>query len=237
MNRYVKRGFEIALILTIGAAGTLIVQRVRAAGIPASGALTYSGVLTGPDGVPVNGSKAVALAVFDQKENGTLVCQVLSTPTPVNAGHFQLPLPDACTTAVKTHPELWVDVQVDGVSLLGRTRLGAVPYAVEAASAANASGALDSRISNLEQRLSNISVQSTGYINCQPLLSLRKEGYKNEVIRASLFSDSGCKTPVNDVGSCHPFCAAAAFREGKGNSLCCGVGEYFTNGVVDVLTF
>lgn len=237
MNRHVKRALGIALTLALGAAGTLFVQRVRAAGIPASGALTYSGILTGPDGAPINGTKAVALAVFDQKENGTLVCQVLSTPTPVAGGHFQVSLPDACTTAVKTHAELWVDIQIEGVSLLGRTKLGAVPYAIEAGAAASASGALESRIAELEKRLPNITAQSTGWIPCQKLLGLRKDGFNNELIRASLFSDSECKNAVNDPGFCHPFCAAAAFREGVGNSLCCGVADYYTTGVADFLTY
>jgi hypothetical protein len=49
-------------------------------------------------------------------------------------------LPDACVTAAHAKADLWVDVSVDGASI-GRTKLGAVPYAVEAEHAVSATNA------------------------------------------------------------------------------------------------
>lgn len=60
-------------------------------------------------------------------------------------GRFPIPLPDACTVAVAASPNLWIDVAVDGESL-GRTKLAAVPYAVEANRASAATGTLVTQI-------------------------------------------------------------------------------------------
>jgi hypothetical protein len=49
----------------------------------------------------------------------------------LSSGAFQVVLPAACTTAIHANGDLWVEVFVDGTTL-GRTKLGAVPYAVEA---------------------------------------------------------------------------------------------------------
>jgi hypothetical protein len=68
-----------------------------------------------------------------------------AAPGPVDVtlgalGSFQLALPNECTTVVHDRTDLWVELIVDSV-LLPRTKLGAVPYAVEADHASRASAA------------------------------------------------------------------------------------------------
>jgi hypothetical protein len=123
--------------LVVGAATLLVVERVRAAGIPAENALTYTGYLETPEGEPVDGSRNIGLSVYARVSGGTPVCEVAPDAVEVLAGRFQLALPDECTDQVKASPDLWIQVEVDGESL-GRTKLGAVPYAVEAGHATTA---------------------------------------------------------------------------------------------------
>lgn len=127
-----------AAVLASGA--TLLAVRAYAAGIPATNALTYTGYLETPDGKPVTSAVNLDVYVWSAAAAGSKVCEVsVGNVTPV-AGRFQVSLPDACTTAVKGSPNLWLELRVDGSSL-GRSKLGAVPYAVEAAHATNADSA------------------------------------------------------------------------------------------------
>jgi hypothetical protein len=53
---------------------------------------------------------------------------------------FQLSLPKACSDAISDNPDVWSELEVDGVPF-GRTKLGAVPYAIEAQHALTADNA------------------------------------------------------------------------------------------------
>lgn len=126
--------------LALGSAATFMVTRSLAAGIPATGTLTYTGVLLNPDGTSVSGSKSIGIVVYDAQTAGNQICNVPSASITLTGGRFQVALPDACRTGVNAHADLWVEVAVDG-TLLGRTKLGAVPYAVEASHADKATQA------------------------------------------------------------------------------------------------
>ncbi|HMA92823.1 MAG TPA: H-type lectin domain-containing protein, partial [Polyangiaceae bacterium] len=130
MNKRLRHLVIMGSTLAAGIAGTLAVQSVRAAGVPKAAALTYSGTLAMHDGKAVDGSRNIGLSIFDAQSNGTSVCQVMSGPISVSEGHFQIALPEPCAAAAKANADLWVDVQVEGASV-GRTKLGAVPYALE----------------------------------------------------------------------------------------------------------
>jgi hypothetical protein len=121
----------VATALALGSAVTLMVERVRAGGIPTADVLTYTGELEAPDGTPVTGDKNIGLALYDAVEKGAEVCRVKAAPVALVSGRFQLSLPKACSDAVSDNPDLWSELEVGGVSL-GRTKLGAVPYAIEA---------------------------------------------------------------------------------------------------------
>jgi hypothetical protein len=128
-----KKRFVGAVSVVLAATFALgyLISRARASGIPASMAMTYSGVLTDTSGTPLTGSKNILVQLYDQATGGTTQCTIGPSSVTLAAGAFSIPLPDSCTAAVHAATDLWVDVFVDGASL-GRSKLGAVPYAVEA---------------------------------------------------------------------------------------------------------
>lgn len=135
-----SRRIAVALAsLTVGAGLGYAVHSARAAGIPATKALSYSGVLEGASG-PVSGSHDIQVTLYDAATAGNQLCQAPSTPVPIADGHFSVQLPDACAASVGANPNVWVDVFVDGADT-GRTPIGAVPYAVEANHATSATTA------------------------------------------------------------------------------------------------
>ncbi|MGE5787010.1 MAG: fibrinogen-like YCDxxxxGGGW domain-containing protein, partial [Myxococcales bacterium] len=87
-------------------------------------------------------------------DGGNQVCATPSTSTNLINGTFQVPLTDSCADAVRASPDLWLEVLVDGASL-GRSKFGAVPYAVEARTASNAAGALAAAIEELRAKVAS----------------------------------------------------------------------------------
>jgi len=136
-----KRTAILGGVLLVASASTLLAVRARAAGIPAANALTYTGYLETPDGKPLSDTVNVGIMVWDAATEGTKVCEAGAEKVKPVGGRFQIPLPD-CQAAVGQSPELWLEAVIDGTSL-GRTKLGAVPYAVEANHAATADGAAE----------------------------------------------------------------------------------------------
>lgn len=118
-----------------------LAHEVRAAGPPGTNPLAYAGVLE-DNGKPVTGERNLALVVWNAATNGDEVCDTVpSSPTAITDGHFEVVLSEACQDAVADNPDLWVEVSVDGDSL-GRQKIRAVPYALEAKNAV-AVGAYD----------------------------------------------------------------------------------------------
>ena len=92
MNRKYLIATILGSLAFVGAT-TLIVQRVRAAGIPATEALTYTGYLEDPDGMPIaDTSLAIGLQLFDAEDAVTEVCEVNSAARTLVGGRFQIPL-------------------------------------------------------------------------------------------------------------------------------------------------
>ena len=140
MNRVGRRFGVFAGVGLLAAAAGLLALRARAAGVPAAHALAYTGYLETPDGVAVTHSVEVSVALWSAVSGGTKLCQSdAENATPV-AGRFQLTLPEACTQAVRMQPDVWLETTVDGTKL-GRTKLGAVPFALEANHATTADSA------------------------------------------------------------------------------------------------
>jgi len=158
-----KRSLQWALV----AAGTASVLaagfvggRAWAGGIPSKGALTYSGVLQKPDGSALTSTgHNLEIKLWSTGPTGGTVLCTTAVPAPTftldNSGRFSVQLDDACTGAIGANAGAFVEVLLDG-NTLGRTKLGAVPYAIEANhavsadSASSASSALDARIKALE---------------------------------------------------------------------------------------
>ncbi len=117
---------------------------VRADGIPSPNPLTYSGTLT-EGGVAVNDMRNIELSLWDHETDRDpshrTRCTVPSAPVRVEQGRFQVVLPEACAAVVHETRNLWVEVSVNGAPL-GRTKIGAVPFAVEAERAADLTAAV-----------------------------------------------------------------------------------------------
>jgi hypothetical protein len=95
------------------------------------------------------------------------LCSTDAVSTPVLDGHFRVALDASCPTAVSANPDAFVEVVVDGTTSLGRSKLGAVPFAVEtkhavtATSAATATAAL-AAVGGLDQRISALESLQSG---------------------------------------------------------------------------
>ena len=124
------------------------IHAARAGGIPATGALVYSGLLSNASGAPLASPQDVEVGVWDKASVGTQQCLGSFPGTTLDSsGRFQVTMPDTCAGKVGGNPDLWVEVKV-GTTILGRTKIGAVPYAIEANHAVTAGKADDSALLN-----------------------------------------------------------------------------------------
>ena len=151
--RISRRVWLGAALLAVAAAGYWA-GRARADGVPPQNALTYSGVAVS-DGVPLSGPHRIAVGLWDDlasTDTAHRKCVTEAEALSVQAdGRFSLPLDEPCTAAVHAGAVLYAQVDVDGTTL-GRARLSAVPYALEADRASNSAGALEQRLKVLESQ-------------------------------------------------------------------------------------
>ena len=134
-------------LLTVG----IWIGRTWAAGIPDDAdALTYAGTIEKTDGTPIAGTPPIDVYFFGvaTPTPGTMsLCNGSGTSA---GGYFAVKLPKECTAAVRGAKDIWIDVRRGWRVRGGITKVGAVPYAVEAghatsadsAATANAGGAL-----------------------------------------------------------------------------------------------
>jgi formylglycine-generating enzyme required for sulfatase activity len=121
-----------ALLLAVGVGVTYWSRQAAAEGVPTSEPLWFSGTLA-DGGAPVDGARDVTIRMFDADTGGAEVCATEALGARVAAGRFRIALAAGCVAAVHANAELWVQVEVGGVNL-GRTKIGAVPYALETGS-------------------------------------------------------------------------------------------------------
>lgn len=156
--------FKALALVSLGAAivtGAFLAGKARAAGIPDANVLTYTGYLEDGDGQPLTGNYSIAVRFWESEEASRALCTGELASAEVRSGRFQVPLPAECVDAVKANPNLFVDVTVEGASL-GRTKLGAVPYAIEAGhamTADEASGALAARLDGFDDQLADVEAR------------------------------------------------------------------------------
>lgn len=144
--------------------------RVLAEGAPAEQPLFYSGVLE-VDGELASGEHTIALELYDAASGGEQGCAIERTAE-VSAGRFRIDASE-CADALRGTADVWVAVSftdADGVerTIPGRSKVGAVPYALEAdnaktASAAGAAtGELRATIEALTQRIAVLEAGGGG---------------------------------------------------------------------------
>jgi len=124
--------------------------RARADGVPTVTPLFYGGLLE-DNGQPVEGRRDLVVRLWDAASGGSEACATPAAGVEFVGGRFRVPLDGACTGAVRANPNLWAEVRIGGTTF-ARSKLGAVPYALEAGRASGAAGALETRLAALEAR-------------------------------------------------------------------------------------
>jgi hypothetical protein len=127
-----SRAYLVLGLLVLGLPVAYWLGQARAAGPPATDPLFYSGFLTDTSNNPVSGNHTIVIRIYDAATMGNQLC--ITAPlglTMVTGGRFRVPLDASCTTAVHANPDLWIEPSLDGMPF-ARTKLGAVPYALEA---------------------------------------------------------------------------------------------------------
>lgn len=131
-ERHFMRCAVAALTVCVGAIAFNL--RARADGVPTMSPLVYSGTLE-EGGALRDGRHDLRLTVYDDaaaSDASHVQCTTDAPMTPVTAGRFSVTLHADCATAVRQQPDLWIELTVDRVTLGPRTKLGAVPFALEA---------------------------------------------------------------------------------------------------------
>lgn len=174
LNRWGRFGW-----IAVGACGAVLVYeagRARA-GVPTEEPLVYSGYLE-IDGAPVDDGKThpMSITLFDKITGGTSLCRTpsdegASKDVSVNAGRFSVVLDDAsCSAAVHGNTAVWVELTVDGKTLTPRSKIAAVPYALEADTATRlSSAAVEQLKTELKEEIKKeIATTEFAYPDCPP---------------------------------------------------------------------
>jgi len=115
-----------------GVVGGYLAGIARATGIPTTNPLYYSGMLADTAGKPLSTSpQTIGVDLYDAQTAGNKKCSTAPVSTTLTQGRFRVALDSTCVAAVQDNSDLWVEVTVGGTSM-ARTKIGAVPYAVEA---------------------------------------------------------------------------------------------------------
>ena len=127
----------VAVVLGAGALAGHLAGLAAASGIPKTDPLYYSGVLADTSGKMLSGSYFINVKLYKFASGGTAKCSSGCSSETVTQGRFRVKLPSACITAIQKNPDLWTEVTMGTTSCstkMGRQKIGAVPYAVEAES-------------------------------------------------------------------------------------------------------
>ena len=146
---------------------------VLAEGAPTLKPLFYSGTLEA-SGKLASGDHTITLTFFDAEMAGNAVCKSETVNAPVTAGRFRVEVSAECVAALKNQPDVWVGLKFagpDGVphEIPLRTKIGAVPFAMEAqhavsaSSAASAAGTLAATLQSVAQRLTTLEQPQTHF--------------------------------------------------------------------------
>ncbi len=125
-----NRALAIALLTGASfAAGAVI-----AAEFPSEGSeLRYSGIITDSVGVPRATTETIQARLYDAATAGALLCAASeSVDLGDTHGRFSVALPSTCAAALNNQGDAWAQVTV-GTTTLARQKLGAVPFALVAA--------------------------------------------------------------------------------------------------------
>jgi hypothetical protein len=162
-----RRTAVALVLLSAGAALGIGIKSVLAEGIPSSNPLYYSGTLA-EGGQLVNAPRQLAVNLWTNAAAQTgeiAICSTTVASTPVINGRFRIALESACKTAIAANPDVYVEVVVGNTTSLGRAKIGAVPFAIEAdhaTKADNATGPLKLAIEKIESGVAALKASTTG---------------------------------------------------------------------------
>ena len=111
--------------------GAYELGRARAQNIPSMPTMFY-GVSLDENGAPLTGTRDLRVRFFDGEMGGTQLCETLANSATVTQGRARIALSETCRAAVQQNVNVWVELAVNGNPIGARSRIGAVPYAVEA---------------------------------------------------------------------------------------------------------
>lgn len=204
---------------TVLAAAVLIGYRVgiaRADPPADADSLAYSGILEDGNGKLIDDDQGIPIRVrlFATAVPGDApLCETdaAAAPVPVRQGRFTVALPVACVAAVRNSAAPWVELTVANGSPMARTRLLAVPYAVQAASAGSATGALKTAIETLQAKDAELEKKTGAASYVKTLMRAKYGGGGHKTfVRGPLghTCTAVCGTVTMPGGSALP-CAAA----------------------------
>ncbi len=94
--------------------------------------INYQGRLTDEGGMPINGVRDMAFAIFAAANGATPVWAETAAAVPVNAGLFNVVLGSVRPIVnLPDGPDCYLGITVDGVALAPRVRLVSVPYSLK----------------------------------------------------------------------------------------------------------
>jgi len=175
-------------------------------GVPAA-PLVYSGFLEDAAGSPANGTFPVTALVYDAETAGVVLCNT-NGQLVVARGFFSLPLDPACTVSVRSGPDRFLQLTVMG-SVLPRQRIGAVPYALEAARAMEAGGQLEAVLKDdaaktaaAQKAASDAQKSASEALNAASAAKAQADAVDARIPTAKTFVKSG----NNGTVSCEAYC-------------------------------
>ncbi len=241
------------LVLVLGG---YVLHGARAEGIPSAPSMYYSGTLE-EGGVAVQGQRQMSLRLFDgPSEDAEKLCESIPNATggapgkvTVNGGRFRFEVQqvqdgvDLCAKAVREHPELYAELVVNGEPF-ARSRIGVVPFAIEAEHAVyaehavhaehadSAANGLDTRISKIESSLLRAPTGTVDVIGPNSPVSV--DGHPLRVVAASVAGTTNANgdLQINFPTAFGGRVLAVVVSNGDASSAVCGstIGAYaYTN--------
>jgi hypothetical protein len=202
--------------------------RVWAEGAPTLKPLFYSGTLESA-GRLASGAHTIVLRLFDAETAGQQLCVSETTKAPVEAGRFRVEVSADCVGAMQKSPDVWAALRFtgpDGVphELPDRTKIGAVPYALEAqhalradlatsaTNAANAMEAAHAKSADTAARATSAdsATQATNCANADKAKSVEVHGH--HAVLADNPADGWFGQCFNNAGNVALACALMANR-------------------------
>ncbi len=135
----------VGVLITAVVFGAYELGRARAQNIPSMPTMFY-GVSLDENGATVSGTRDLRVRFFDAEMGGAQLCETLANSTTVTQGRARIALSETCRAAVQQNVNVWVELAVGGNVVGARSRIGAVPYAVEAQRANDLTPAAQQRL-------------------------------------------------------------------------------------------